>query len=50
MRRLSDCLPSFKIVHRAGKLSPCLILPAGFTLFSPGNGLKENRLKLHRAL
>lgn len=45
-----DCLPSFKIVHRTGKLSLCLILPTGFTLFSPGNGLKENRLKLHCAL
>lgn len=45
-----DCLPSFKIVHRTGKLSSCLILPAEFTLFSPGNGLKKNRLKLQGAL
>lgn len=48
--KCEDYLPSFKIVHKTGKLSPCLILPAGFTLFSPGNDLKKDRLKLHCAL
>lgn len=45
-----DYLPSFRSVHRTGKLSSCLMLPAGLTFFSLENGLKNHRLNLHYAL